>query len=106
MKQQQQRQGDVFFCPVKEVPKDAEQRTGPRRGILALGEATGHHHSVVELEAAEVYDLGEQMFLHVGAEGVSIAHQEHGELQLAEGLYEVRIQTEEGPDEVLRRVAD
>ena len=104
MKNKQQRQGDVYFVPVK-IPAGAAHRKD-HDGILARGEATGHHHAVARVEEAEVYEIDNRTFLRVGPNGVSITHQEHSELLLPQGDYEVRIQTEEGPDEVLRNVAD
>ena len=39
------RQGDVCLVRVKAIPKDAvEQPITGNKVILALGEATGHHH--------------------------------------------------------------
>jgi hypothetical protein len=39
------RQGDVCLVRVREIPKDAiEQPQKGKKLILALGEATGHHH--------------------------------------------------------------
>ena len=73
---------------------------------LALGEKTGHHHSLymepgssVSLEeAAEMYEVevetGKQVFLRVNAAGVSLQHQEHKAHAIPPGEYEVTIQTE------------
>ena|ERR1700683_3412724 len=72
---------------------------------LALGEKTGHHHSlymepggVALEEAAEMYELttddGVKHFLRITVEGVSLQHQEHKTHTIPPGEYEVTIQTE------------
>jgi hypothetical protein len=72
---------------------------------LALGEKTGHHHSLyvepggVALEdAAELFEVtthdGVKHFLRISAEGVSLQHQEHKTHAVPPGEYEVVIQTE------------
>ena len=70
---------------------------------LALGEKTGHHHSlagsVLELEeAAELFELqnhaGTTTYLKVSADGVSIQHQEHKSHGVEPGEYRVVIQRE------------
>lgn len=58
------RQGDVCLARVKAIPKDAIEQ--PQRGkklILALGEATGHHHRF------EFLDTSHNVKLYVGAGG-------------------------------------
>lgn len=72
---------------------------------LALGEKTGHHHSLctdgsVALEdACEMYEVetpdGVKTFLRVTADGVALTHQEHKTHAIAPGEYEVTIQREE-----------
>lgn len=84
---------------------------------LALGEVSGHHHSLVmepgsdmALEqAAEMYELettsGPKVFLRVTAEGVSLQHQEHKTQPVPPGDYAVTIQQEQ-TDWGVNRVAD
>lgn len=82
---------------------------------LALGEVTGHHHSLmadpgVALEdAAEMYEVetpgGVKTFLRIGCEGVSLVHQEHKAHVVAPGEYEITIQRE-NTDWGARPVAD
>ncbi len=98
------RQGDVLFRRVVAVPK--KDRKKRKDGVIAYGEATGHTHAVADLEAAEVYDVGDQCFLSVTAEGgVSIVHQEHGPILLPQGDYQITIQREYTPEEI-RNVVD
>jgi hypothetical protein len=56
-------------------------------GIIARGEATGHHHRLATLEVTEVFDLGwdNNLFVRVGPNDVSIAHEEHKPVTL-EGM--------------------
>lgn len=104
------RQGDVILVPVNALPVDTT--IVPRengRIILAHGEVTGHHHSIVDEHAVLV--TSEQadelrMWLSVTAdEPVQLEHQEHATLDVPPGAYEVRRQREYAPEEI-RRVMD
>jgi len=102
---EQVRQGDVFFYPIEKLPEGAVFEKGRR--IVAEGEATGHHHKLVEVDTesrAEIYSLGEQLFAKVQGD-VIVSHQEHPALAVDEGLYQIRIEREYTPEEV-RRVLD
>lgn len=99
------RHGDVGLVKAA-IPAEAKSTN---KKTLAYGEKTGHHHSVAEadIEGAEIFEAGDQMFLRVTAEGgISITHQEHGPIQVAPGDYEVRIAREYDEEEDWRRVAD
>lgn len=98
------RQGDVLFKLVKSVPSaKAKKRVS---GHILEGEATGHIHRLGDLDAAEVLECGEGLYLNVTAEGgVSIVHEEHETLILPPGNYEVVRQREYSPEEI-RNVAD
>lgn len=79
------RQGDLLFVPVEEIPEQAKQK---ENGVIAEGEATGHHHRVASIEDAEVlvqehWRGGAQVYVRVGPNGVSIVHEEHGPVALA-----------------------
>jgi hypothetical protein len=95
------------------IPRDAK-RIALRP--LALGEKTGHHHSLyaepgVCLEdAAHMFEVSldgdaKKYFLRVTEEGVSLQHQEHKTQAVPPGEYEVVIQTEV-TDWGRQRVAD
>lgn len=98
------RQGDVLFKVVNSIPAgDVKKRA---TGHILEGEATGHIHRIAELEAAEVLEVGDGLFLNVTAEGgVSIIHEEHRTLTLPSGNYEVVRQREYSPEEI-RNVQD
>jgi len=97
-------QGDILVISVKEIPKNA-QMVEPTNGklILAEGEATGHHHAV-NAQHAHMYLLGTIMYLRVLHE-CHLRHQEHGEIMLPEGDYQIVRQREHTPWGE-RRVAD
>jgi hypothetical protein len=98
------RQGDVLIERVARIPADAVRQKPKGRIILALGEATGHHHSV-GIDAADWWkqDDGTQ-FLQVEKEAV-VTHQEHDPITLPAGKYRIRRQREYSP-EAIRNVAD
>ena len=87
------RQGDLLFVPLEEPPDwlRLEGRKPEPGGIIARGEARGHHHRVATVEDAEVFDVGlNNMFVRVGPNGVSIVHEEHEPVTLAPNtLYRV-----------------
>lgn len=105
------RQGDLLFVPIEadKLPTDLKLR---KSGIIAEGEATGHHHRVAELVDAEVFTSqdwrGEERYVRVGPNGVSIVHEEHGPVQLPpNSLYHVKIAREyDYLSELTRRVVD
>lgn len=97
------RQGDVLFKRVAEIP--AGEKKKRENGVIALGEVTGHKHAIADLEEAEVLEIGNGLYVHVGEDGVSIQHDEHGAIELPAGDYEVTIQREYSPEEI-RSVVD
>jgi hypothetical protein len=105
------RQGDVLFLPVAAIP--GGERKKRENGVAAYGEVTGHSHRLADLATAEVFELGEGLFVRVSDEGISIGgepgatfvHEEHGPANLSPGNYEIRIQREYSPEEI-RNVVD
>jgi hypothetical protein len=61
---------------MKRIPKDAKKI--PMRP-LALGEATGHHHSLVceEVDAVEMYEKDGETYVRIVGDGAAVQHQEH-----------------------------
>lgn len=85
------RQGDLLFIPKPEVPSYLNPKP-VKTGVIAEGEATGHHHRLAVLEDAQVFTVGHDglKFLKVGPNGVGIVHEEHNTVNLAPGtIYEV-----------------
>lgn len=102
------RQGDVLLVPVASTPESAtsaNQSNG--RFILAQGEATGHHHSVLASDAVDLLQIPsqEEMFLLVKEGDALLEHQEHALIQVPPGAYRVVIQKEYDPTGE-RRVKD
>src|SRR5215469_10498840 len=103
------RQGDVLVRTA-EIPADATP-IPPRP--LALGEKTGHHHSLMVDEpetaiedAVEMYEKDGQIYVRIKDESaVSLVHQEHKAHKVPPGDYAIIIQQEE-TDWGTRQVAD
>jgi len=73
-------QGDVILTK-------CEKKTGERKEhslTLALGEVTGHHHTVVG--EATAYIVDDVVYVDVEEES-TLTHQEHGHIQLEPGTY-------------------
>lgn len=98
-------QGDVYLVKAQ-IPADV---TLQDHLTLALGEATGHHHSVIEAnhQDAELYiSANGTLYLRAFKE-VIIEHQEHKPINVPTGNYIVGIQNEYDPfSEETRRVRD
>lgn len=103
----QLRQGDVLLVPIDKIPANAKLQKHKGRITVALGEATGHHHTIElsEKDAADWWkdDQGVQ-YVEVKTES-PIVHQEHSELVLDPGAYKVVTQREYTPKEI-RNVRD
>lgn len=104
-KRQAVRQGDVLLRPCRK-PNDLKPHS---EKILARGEATGHHHAVINGEVF-VDHLG-RLFVHA-TPSTKLRHQDergavadHLELDVPAGYYAVVIEEEYTP-EGLRRVED
>jgi hypothetical protein len=103
------RQGDVALVSVRAIPKDAvEQKIKGRKLILALGEATGHHHRFEFLDQSQNIKLyvadGGARYLDVSAPS-DLLHEEHSTARVPAGKWLLPMQVEYTPAE-LRRVAD
>ena len=93
------RHGDVL---IKKV--DAVKGKKLKHLTLAEGEVTGHAHRITQGEA-ELYEENGVLYLHVESESALLTHEEHKEIALPKGDYEITIQREYTP-EGWRRVAD
>jgi hypothetical protein len=110
------RQGDVALVSVRAIPKDAvEQKIEGRKLILALGEATGHHHRFEFLDQTQSIKLyvaaGGARYLDVRTPSdllhtpLDLLHEEHSPAPVPVGKWLLPQQVEYTPQE-LRRVAD
>jgi uncharacterized cupin superfamily protein len=97
------RQGDVLMIPIKSIPKGKSQT---KNVTLALGEVTGHHHTIFE-NAVGFADNVDMLceYVQVKSGGADLTHQEHETITIQEGNYQVIRQTEYTPQE-LRNVRD
>lgn len=104
----QYRQGDVLLELVEAIPGTASKQKRSKRIILALGEATGHHHALELRDPADWWKQGdgltEEKFITVNCPA-RLTHQEHATVELPEGTYRVTRQREYSPEEI-RNVAD
>jgi hypothetical protein len=115
------RQGDVLLVPVSHLPDGCVLAQGQSRKIvLALGEATGHHHRIEDHvigpeAAAEIAEAAiararlyvapnGDRFLDV-SEPVTLLHEEHESVALPPGLYEIPVQMEYD-ESLMREVQD
>jgi hypothetical protein len=108
------RQGDVCLIPVSlfqidEIPANAEPvPAAGNKVILALGEATGHHHRFEFRDTSHdvrAYAVqGGDRYLHVVA-AAKLLHEEHSTANVSAGKYLIPQQVEYTPAD-LHRVAD
>ncbi len=94
------RQGDVLLVKVDELPSGLRKKDN----ILAYGEATGHMHQFKSPSVA-VYDGGDVQYAVLESEAI-LEHQEHDNLTIEKGIYEVRIQREVDLLQEVRQVMD
>lgn len=85
------RQGDVSIIAATQLPKGASRVKG--EPILARGELTGHAHRIVQGQV-QLYQLGVMLYLRVLSEVAKLYHEEHEDVVLPKGDYEVRRQRE------------
>lgn len=105
MKGQIYRQGDVLLKPIARIPKYTKPRGDKGRIVLAYGEVTGHAHAIHDLEQCDVRVAADgRVYLKV-KDSVGLQHEEHGQIDVLPGNYEVIIQREYSPEEI-RNVAD
>jgi hypothetical protein len=99
------RHGDVILKPASGVAF-AEYK---KEMTIALGEATGHHHTLYPNNDSSKISLTEidgRRFIHVDGD-YFLRHQEHFEIQVPTGIYEIIMEEEYDPFlRTLRRVVD
>jgi hypothetical protein len=97
------RQGDVLIMPVKNIPQNLKRT---KRVTLALGEVTGHHHSISSGAVGFAEDeTALADYFEITDESANLTHQEHDTITLPKGKYRKTIQVEYTP-EAIRNVAD
>lgn len=91
MKEYKIRHGDVIVVSTK----DKIQGTEKKDKALAYGEVTGHSHKMLG-DAANVFEWNEKMYLKVTKRS-TLTHEEHGDIEIPVGDYEVIIQRDYVP---------
>jgi hypothetical protein len=95
------RQGDVLIIPSN------TSATGTKLPHLTLaeGEVTGHRHQISNGEA-ELFERDGVLYLKVLSPMAIFTHEEHAQITIPQGNWEIRIQREYTPDEGWRNVCD
>ncbi len=90
-KLKQIQQGDVLLQEVEIMPGDAIKSQAGGRLVLAVGEKTGHSHTIIS-EKANLWTVKEDdqtvNYLEV-LEPVTIVHDEHKALPIPKGIYRI-----------------
>jgi hypothetical protein len=94
------RQGDVLIIPSDKSIKG----TKLPHLTLAEGEVTGHRHRISNGEA-ELFDRDGVLYLKVLSPTAILTHEEHAQITIPQGNWEIRIQREYSP-QGFRYVAD
>lgn len=98
------RQGDVLLVKIKRLPSGLSKKNK----ILAYGEATGHHHRFNELDDNVIVftDVSGRQFVQIFKQESELAHEEHENIKVRSGIWEVRLQREYDIVEGIKRVLD
>lgn len=98
-------QGDVVCLEIKLLPKGEKELIQDK--VLALGEATGHAHRIIEDDTAvQVFRILGNLYVQAAKE-FTLKHEEHKPIQMPPGNYEVRIVREaDHLAGIVRKVAD
>jgi hypothetical protein len=96
------RQGDVLLRQIKELPKGL---TPKQNKVLAYGEATGHAHQFTNLLAELYIDVEGKQYVYL-VEDALLEHEEHANIMVPKGGYEVVIQREFDITENIRPIVD
>lgn len=95
-------QGDVIIRKVSQVPKGAVRKEGR---IFAFGEVTGHKHQVTD-NTGVLYEKDGVLYFRADKPSI-LKHEEHADISLEEGIYEIGIVKEYDPEaDEIRNVKD
>lgn len=102
----QLQQGDVILKRVKEIPSDAKEVKRKNKSIvLAEGEATGHAHRIMDVEAMFFEKDGK--FYLKNDKPVTLAHEEHKSFVIEPGIWEVgQVREKDWISGMIRKVMD
>lgn len=88
------RHGDVVLKAVNEI-KGKEVNKG-KDLVLALGEVTGHSHRIPAGQA-EMFKFNDKTYIRVTKGFACLRHEEHKEIKLPPGCYEIEVQKDYEP---------
>jgi hypothetical protein len=88
------RQGDVLFKKIEELPKKNRKLD---TDIIVKGEATGHAHRIRNGVLYSSWQRGPRLYIKA-SKGAKVIHEEHKQIELEKGLYEVIRQREYDPN--------
>lgn len=94
------RHGDVILIKVSEIPQEAKLLQG--RKELAYGEVTGHAHRI---DVGDLFETKDGKLYCKLERKSKLSHEEHKDILLSPGCYEVVIKRQYTP-EGWERVAD
>lgn len=96
-------QGDILINKIKSIPKGGKKL---KHLILAEGEQTGHCHQIVS-GITQLIVNDNFMFLKVLSDYAKLKHEEHREIDLPKGNYEIKRVREFDPfEDEIRLVQD
>ncbi len=82
------RQGDVILATVEALPEGAKLLQPCNSAItLALGEVSGHAHTIIPDDDASYFADGDHRYVKVESTIARAKHPEHGTLYLPRGIY-------------------
>lgn len=104
--QNQYRQGDVLIERISSIPTAAEKQDHNGAITVALGEATGHHHTIyADRDAVDWWKESDGVQFVNLKKSTSLRHQEHEVIELPKGKYRISRQREYLPERI-RQVVD
>ena len=80
-------QCDVLMKRLNSLPEGKKKILQKKRLVLAEGEKTGHAH-VIEDDESELIQIGDKILLSLNEKSV-LTHQEHGNIAVEPGLFEI-----------------
>lgn len=86
-------QGDVYIKSCKLPEGLEEQKSEDGKTILALGEATGHHHRFEQenVKMLHANDNSGRRFVVISERPATLFHEEHAPIECPPGTYEIFI---------------
>lgn len=97
------RQGDTIVIPCDKIPDGLKQT---KKVIVALGEVTGHSHTIFDGAIGYASDVDALVdYIEVTQDTADLTHQEHTTISIPKGIYRTIRQVEYTPEE-LRNVRD